>query len=429
MNTKRSRTGILAVTVALTLGATACGDFFGVTSPGRVLDEDLNSPLAMPALVTGMSSDFSAALDEIAFLVGRASDEMTGSGSYFATGLFRRGKIDMEEVDGWWELAQRARWVSEHGIDRLRAVLDTAGAYSGNSLTVRAFLYAALANRVFGECFCETVIDSGPAQPISTSFQRAVRWADSAIAHASLLPDGTAKDLLLRVAHGVRAQAYVGLDDWGAAVADAALVPTDFVFQALYDDNSAREENVIYNETWSRPEMSAYAVLAGSFSPPDPRAPWTNCNVTPRPLGCTSRYGASGDQTPHYRQDKYPERGGDVPVVKGTEMRLIEAEERLRAGDFVNAMGKINEVRAFWGLGDLAAADSAEAFTHLDNERHLTLWLEARRLFDLRRWNHPFLMGGGTVYEAENPRHSCIPIARIECVTNPNLSGHPSCAG
>lgn len=422
----------LAAAMAIALGAAGCGDFFGVTSPGRVLDEDLNSPFAMEALVTGMSSDFSAALDEIAFLVGRASDEMTGSGSYFATGLFRRGIIDMEEVDGWWEVGQRARWVAEQGIDRMRAVLDTAGAFVGTPRSVRAFLYAGLANRVLGECFCEAVIDGGPAQPNAVYFERAVRWADSAIAHASLLPDNTTallrtKDSLLTIGYGVRAQAYVGLNDWAAAIADAAQVPTGFVFHALYSDNSAREENVIFNETWSRPEMSAYAVLAGSFSPPDPRAPWTNCDVSPTP--CRSRFGASGDKTPHYRQDKYPELGGDIPAVKGTEMRLIEAEEGLRAGDFVTAMARINDVRTFWGLGNLAAADSAEAFGHLDNERHLTLWLEARRLFDLRRWNHPFLAGGGVVYDAENPRDSCIPISRGECQTNPNLRGHPSCAG
>ena len=42
----------------------------------------------------------------------------------------------------------------------------------------------------------------------------------------------------------------------------------------------------------------------------------------------------------------------------------------------------------------------------LDRERHLTLWLEGRRLWDLHRWNHPHLNGGGVVYEAtvDTPR-------------------------
>src|SRR5690606_20496655 len=126
--------------------------------------------------------------------------------------------------------------------------------------------------------------------------------------------------------------------------------------------------------------------------------------------------------TPHFRQEKYPERGSDIPLVKGTEMRLIEAEALLLNGDVAGAMAKINEVRDFWELPDLSAADADEAWDHLDNERHLTLWLEARRLWDLHRWDHEVLRGGSIVYPGVENRASCLIFPLSECQTNPNLN-------
>ena len=59
----------------------------------------------------------------------------------------------------------------------------------------------------------------------------------------------------------------------------------------------------------------------------------------------------------------------------------------------------------------------------LDRERHLTLWLEGRRLWDLHRWDHPHLDGGGVVYKATVARRaSCMPIALDECQVNEKVS-------
>ena len=51
-------------------------DLLDVTNPGQILDEDLDIPGAMPSILVGISSDYSVHLDEWAFLVARASDEM-----------------------------------------------------------------------------------------------------------------------------------------------------------------------------------------------------------------------------------------------------------------------------------------------------------------------------------------------------------------
>lgn len=416
---------------AMALGATVALAGCEVKNPGAILDKDLNDELVMAALVTGMSADFSEEYDGVAFLIARASDEMTGSGSYFDTGLLRRGLVEREDVNGEWGGLQRARWVAEAGLERMKTVMGAD--FDGNLLTARAYLLAGLSNRALGECMCEAVFDGSPAGPSTEYFTRAIGHFNEAMTNAQMAGGSAAADIIT-AARGGLAQAYVGLGDWTNAAANAtpAMVPTDFVHSAVYSDNSGREENVIYNETWGRPEMSAFGTYAGSFSPPDPRAPWKDCTLG----GCKTQKGADG-VTAHWRQQKYDQLGSDIPVVKGTEMRLIEAEKLIRVdNDIPAAMVKINEVRNFHGITtDLTAADFNEAMTHLDRERYLTLWLEGRRFFDARRWDeagYSFLPSVMHVYGltsavyGKDPRiakrATCIPIGQEECQTNANLS-------
>ena len=51
--------------VATSLLALAACNFFDVSNPGPIPDEDLNQPSAMASLVTGMSFDLSRGLDEL----------------------------------------------------------------------------------------------------------------------------------------------------------------------------------------------------------------------------------------------------------------------------------------------------------------------------------------------------------------------------
>ncbi len=409
-----------AALVALAVVVAGCSDLFTVKNPGQIQDDDLNSEEGINALVFGMSFDLSQVYDETAFLIARAGDEMAGSGSYFSTGQFRRGILDRDDMDFYWEQTQNFRWVSENGIERSRELLGNR--FDGDPRIARAYLFAGVANRRLGENFCEVLFDGGPAQPKSAAFERAIPHFQAAI------QQGTAagRNDVVTAARGGLAQANAGLGNWSQAASDAAQVPTDFVFSAQYFLPDL--ENEIYDETHDRHEMSAFGALAGSFAAPgDPRAPYTDCRVG----GCPTNVGADG-LTAHLRQEKYPEEGSDIPVIRGTDMRLIEAEAALRGGNVSGAMAKINEVRDFYGLGPLTATgagsgvtgdpNSNTAWDILDRERHLTLWLEGRRLWDLHRWDHPFLNGGSIVYPGISRRASCIPISRSECDTNRNIS-------
>jgi len=150
----------------------------------------------------------------------------------------------------------------------------------------------------------------------------------------------------------------------------------------------------------------------------DPRVTWDTVKTTSGALAA----GQDG-RTTFFRQKKYANLGSDVPMVKGTEMLLLRAEASLRTSDVPGAMSLINQARAFYNttatpLAPLSANTLAEAWPILQRERGATVWLEARRLWDLRRWN-------GEVGPAKNSflnsRDKCIPISLNELQSNPSL--------
>jgi hypothetical protein len=431
---KRFRFARLLSAVSLMVVLAGCGgDLFDVKNPGAILDEDLNTVKGVSALVVGMSSDLSEGFDGQAFLNARGGDEMTGGGSYYLTGEVRRGLVISEDIDGFWEDAQRARWVAEAGLERMKEIEDYQ--FDGNPLTAKAYLLAGFGNRWLGENFCYVVYsspydgDDGTAQPKSAAFQRAMGHFEKAIQHGS--------GEVATAARGGLAQLNVGLGDWNSAVTYAAQVPTDFVFNAVYSDNSGREENEMFWETHQRAEMSVFGTYIASLGPDgDPRTPWKDCSEA---KACPSGQTGAGDKNnPNFQQMKYADLGADIPLVKGTEMRLIEAEALLRNGDLSGAMEKINAVRSFHGLAPLTATGSGSGFTYdwtsmlgwdiLDREYLLTNWLEGRRLFQFHRWDqggmtHPYLMGTHHLYElVPGKRFTCYPIADSECQTNPKVA-------
>lgn len=416
---KNNKIGIVLIFFLVT-SLLVSGCDFGVTNPGRIQEKDLNTVEGMETLVTGMSADFSYIYDDLGFTGARLSDELAGSGSYYLTSQLRHGKIDPEDSGFYWEGVQQARFVAENGLERMKEVLGDD--FEGNPLTARAYLFAGFSNRIIAENFNRDVINGGEAQPASTTFQRAVGHFQNALQQSQ----AAGEDDFETAAYGGLAQVHVGLGNWSEAVQNASEVPTDFVYEAPYSNNSGRESNEYRDETHNRYEASAFNTLAASRNPNDPRVPITDCSATPE--DCSAEVAADGVTT-MLRQEKFPELGSDMAVVRGTEMRLIEAEAALLDDDLTTAMEKINEVRNYYGLqdtsaseiGELGGNDRSDAWDILDQERYLTLWLEGRRLHDLRRWDHYFLDGGSIVYEGVTRRASYLPISNSECDANDNV--------
>jgi starch-binding outer membrane protein, SusD/RagB family len=413
----------LVALVAGVAGLAACSDFLTVENPGPLKDEQLNTPSAMPGLVVGMSFELSRGLDEVLQNSSIMGDDLYHGGSYGDQGLFNRGIIRKEDVDQMWGEMHRARWVAEHGIERMKTVLGTG--FDSSPLAVRAYVYAGLANRLLGEHVCDAVIDGGPKQPITVHFQRAEAHFTEALRVTGNLPVGTAgqralKDSLTRVATGGRASVRAWLGNWTDAALDAAQVPTAYVFSAVFSTNTPEEDNDLVFETGHpRFEYTVYNTRwAQVFG--DPRVPWD----TSKTEGGDIQPGQDG-QTPFFQQRKFNGLDSDVPMVKGTEMLMLRAEAALRAvpPDVPGAMALINQQRAFYDPGGsvlppLSATTEAEAWPILQNERAAVLWIEGRRFWDLRRWNGEPPPIQNTFL---NQRGKCIPVSENEEQSNPNF--------
>lgn len=406
---KKHSVGSLVLGLGVALALSACGDYLEVTNPGPMADEELSTPTAVPGLVNGMSADLSYSLVRLTALSSIAGDDLRHSGSYTFEGLWNRGIMRPEEVNSEWGWMHRARWVAESGLERMMGIEGYD--FAGNRLSAHAFIHAGYANRVLGEHVCHAVFDGSEAQAYTVHFERAEQQFTEALAIAQTAGDAVA----VSAAYAGRAQVRANLGRWAEAADDASRVPIGFVHLAVASLNTARENNYLATETYNRREFTVYGTKwAEVFE--DPRVPWDSIMV-----GQNVQVGQDG-RTPFFRQAKYPTLGSSIPLAKGTEMRLLRAEAALRDGDVPTAMVLINEARAQHGLTPLAAGSVAEVWPILQHERGAVLWLEARRFYDLRRWNTEGLLPPAEAEWYEG-RDQCIPISLNEQMSNPNVRG------
>ncbi len=435
MRTHRSGTTAVGAVLAGSLALWACD--LGVTNPALIEEEDLFVPGAVESIVNGARYTFNNAITQTGaggvFSVSAIlTDELTHVGSWVPPREISDGTPGNEspENQSHWGQSSRARWQAEDAIDKLNTILgDAAGS---NQWMALAMLYAGFSNRLLGDMFCEAVIDGGELEPHTAFFTRGEGHFTNAIQVA-----GAANHAQYRTAaYAGRAQVRMMLGDWNGAVADAGEVPTDFVFVHPMSENTGAESNGVFE--WAALESGQYSVWATPF------AEWgvdvTGTLETEGDPRATFEFrdepGGGSPARPFYFIEKYTSRNDDIVIAKGTEMRLIEAEALLRGGNVEGAVDRINEVRSFHDLDDASAANADEAWVLLMKERGLELWLEGRRLPDLRRWAAEadtrarinttawrFGEVARPVYEAEPG--FCLRISTNEIFSNPNLTANP----
>jgi hypothetical protein len=404
--------------LALALLGTGCGDFMTVTNPGPIQDKALNSRDAIPGLVGGMSYNLSMALGgsgttAIVLVTGLVSGEISHSGSYPLPPIFAQGLLNAEDVDGVWARAQRARWVAEDGIERARPILGETD-YARDPYMARANLLAGVANRILGENMCHAVISVGAEPGGQQDRLEHFKRAESYFSEAIRIGQAAGKSDIVNGGYAGRATVRAWQGKWAEAVADAKQVPTNFSYIAAFSGAKSDNWNLIQYETYDRLE---YSVAETEFASRlgDPRAPWDTARTK---AGAVAK-GPNGMLA--LQQRKYMERGAAIPVLKGTEMRLIEAESALRAGDIATAVARMDDARKFYNLPPLATpATLAEAWKVFQAERGATLWLEGRRLWDLARWDAE---SGPGHRDFPAGRARCVPISQEEKASNPKLRG------
>jgi starch-binding outer membrane protein, SusD/RagB family len=396
MTRYRHRGGLASLALA-GLGAmmlSACD--LGVFDPGSIEYDDLFNPAAIDPLLVGAERNLGRAISGErnphggVFGVGAyLSDEIVHSGQWIGMREWSDAvAIDpsVAETSTRWAQAQNARGAAEEAVNIIRTILtDTGGNPESSEKAASAYAWSGFSNRVLGDHFCSAVIDGGPEQPVSAFYERAEQHFTTVINIAGAAGNAN----LVRVGRAGRAQVRMMLGNWAGAASDAAEIPMDFVHEVRMDGGTATETNGLHDafmrnaqaSVWGTPFARWGTDVSGvQQTEGDPRVQYASRNAAGRQV-------IGGDaRRPNWEPRKYLTRDDNIPLAKGTEMRLIRAEAALIGNDVTAALGHINAVRAFHELAPVTAATMQEAWHVLQKERGIELWVEGRRLPDLRRW-------------------------------------------
>ncbi|MBI4539925.1 MAG: RagB/SusD family nutrient uptake outer membrane protein [Gemmatimonadetes bacterium] len=391
------------------LSVAGCG--FDVVNPGPVEDSFLNHPGAHAAIVNGMHRTTSDAMNRVGHLAAVMAREIYSVGSTQRFGVpltARSGKLDPRDISAPWANAQRARWVSEHGVERLREVRSD---FETSPLVAQALTWVGFANRLLGENMCLAIIDGGPPQDRSIHFDRAEKAFTEAIQIARAAAD-TKTEL---AALAGRASVRVWLEKWSDAAADAAAVPKGFVFQAKMGTQGDGQYNYI---AWANADAPYRFLSIGPWfrdyntSTGDPRVAWLDSK---KPANIPSL----GPWQPPL---KYNDRDDPINLASGREMLLVRAEARLAAQqDVLGALELINELRADVRVASRATLSLEEAWLFLKMERGVELYLESRRMGDVWRWKQEGTPGVEPANLDPGKNDLCYPPSQSEVDSNPNL--------
>lgn len=430
-----------AVTPGLLAAALLAG--CEVENPGRVEEEFIATGDAQQALINGAVRMMSEGMGYGSYSAALLAMEIFPAGQIGSFGhdvTVQGGFVDPGDGLGPFDELHQARFIGETAIKRFTE------AAAPDDMMYQAHLWTGWAYRVLGEWWCEAVISSTDPDDdtpgmhetnTDTYFQRAVDNFTAALGYASSAEEQHA-------ARAGRAQAYVWLEQWANAAADAATVPNDFAFVVPYDDLEQAYFNVLY---WAA-AYNPYASYTMHFTAAkehydttgDPRTAVAVDPAHPLAVGSLSGYGPVEFSFP----TKFTSRNDDQRLASGWEMRLVEAEAILAQGGAVaDAMTLINEVHTrnvsdidSNPLPALTAASATEAWEHLRRERAIELFLEGRRLGDSRRWDASGTPGAGAwqppggyaAWQAKSPifvdvseRAVCFDIPNSEREANPNV--------
>lgn len=461
---------------------------------GVILEKDLKDPDLMLALVRGVNSELTDAWavgDGYVWTVLSGTDDLVNDGTANVEIEFAVSDFSDRQAGDVWNQALEASWAGLKAVSTLRDVFDEE-TFNTSPLVARAYIDAGLGERVLGDAYSEAVFgfglnggfqlpgenvyDIGQIVPRDSIFRRAasffqlgLEFAERAVAAGVETPDNDPlfdPERLVLTAHAGLAQAYMAMaslgrdpqQNWALAVEHARQVPTDYVEYTHHHEDTERNE--AWDWTWNNDDVTIWgAVIDGTlYGTPaaalwedDPRVSITHCGDFEDPAagidtpitdngvcGPNDDYRAESNDIPRWVPNKYDDIGSDAEMVTGTEMRLIEAEAAMLAGNLVEFTNQVNAARAFHGADPILAPATVGAFewpnaeddarSILDRERYLDGWLEGRRAFDLSRWNHPWITEGHSLI----PRHadrlngdprpfSALPIPQSECNINDAL--------
>ena len=386
--------------LALVALSTGCDGLLQVQNEQAILEEYLDEEAALDPLVNGVAGDWTEMYADAVNIMGLVSFELTHTGSFPSWRSVETGLMDrISNGNGVYNQMSRAIWVAD---DAARRIDESFGGRSGMTEPAQVRLYAGLGKVMLADNFCEGTLNGGAAIPPGEFYRLAEQNFTEAMSLASGGPEWVMR------AQAGRARVRSMLGDHAGALADAKAIPAGYRFDAIYSQNSGREQNSVASltRTLTRREAGVHATF---YDDPrfiaDPRTSFIDRGPNETGPDPTRKY---------VEQEKYKLETSPIPISTWQEARLIEAEAELNIGSLERAVALINEVRAFVALDPYEGEMSQSAvMAQLMYERSAELWLQAHRLKDLRRTNDPTLAG----------RDVCFEIGIDEWESNPNLGG------
>jgi hypothetical protein len=409
---------VIAALTAVLVGA--CDRLVSVDAPSRVVATTLDDPSNAQLLMSGVAADFECAFGQYIVAQGLVGNELE-----IATGLIVMKEYDRRDFKpfgssyaintcdtqfdvGVYKTLSTARWDADH-LDSLLQKWTDAQVPNRTSMLAQSAVYGGYSLVLLGESMCSAAIDLGPELTPAQLFQAAEARFTTAITAARTANNTVA----LNAALVGRARALAREGKFTAAAADASLVPSGFVFNATFSNDSPRRQNGVWTRNYRDQNFTidpSYRNL--SFAGvADPRVSLIN----------TGKLAAGDGRTPLWEETKYAAIDSPIPIATWREALLIVAE----ASGGQTAVNIINQLHARVGLPPFASTDPVAIEAQILYERKAELFLESQGLGDIRQYAIPLTPTPGTVFKDGSGTYAaqtCFPLPDIERLNNPNIS-------
>jgi starch-binding outer membrane protein, SusD/RagB family len=420
---RQGRVAALALLSVVLLAG--CDDVLSLTqsNPGQLDAGDVYTPKNAQLLVNGILSDFECAYSRVVTASGLLGDELEAAiGSANVFHYDRRtllpthpysGACGGAQLPGVYTSLARARASADTIYARI-AEWSPAEVEDHERLLGVASTYGGWGLSIMGENMCTSAIDAGPELSSTQLFEEARSRFDLAIAHATAAGDQTT----LNLARLGRARIRLNLGDLPGARQDAATIPAGFSVGTTSAATDTRLQNIVYIHT----HRDFFSTVGSTYrgvelnGAPDPR-------VEVRNTGSISTAGAEV-----WVPEKYATVTSSIPLATYAEAQLIVAEALVAENDLAGAAQAINAARNSGRAGmpqySAAGQTAAQVQAQLVEERRRELFLEGRRLWDVRRLNLPLVPAAGTPYTRGGGVYGdqrCFPLPDVERNNNPNI--------
>ena len=414
------------LSIATLCTALACSNLLDVKAPDAISTSSLENPVNAGLLVQSSIGDFDCALGSYIVASGLMSGELQETTLTASRWSYDRRDIDPNESAystndclagdlGTYTPIQTARFTADHALKLLEGWSDTDVPNHRLNLIAHAATLGGYTRILLGEAFCTAAIDLGPQLTSNQIFALAVAKFDTAVDAATADPTNPIGDGdILSLAYLGRARAELDEGNLSAAAADAALVPSGFVYNATYDAGTDQRTNRVFSEN----NGHGVTVAPQYRNLNDPRVPVTDAGRL-----------AADEQTPLFLQGKYADGSAPITVGSYIEAQLILAEATGGSG----AISILNTLRSGAGLSALpSSSDPAVVKADIAQERARWLWLQGEHLYDVRRLGLPLVPAAGLPYSITYSKggtygsETCMPIPSVETNNNPNARNPPS---